>query len=223
MHKFVNCNRFINYLFLLKINIKYILKNIGLKDNFSNKFYKEFYYFYIMADIWIEKFRPSTFEEIKGQDKIVERIKAMVKDKNIPHLLFSGPAGVGKTSTVLVIVKTLFKDSWKQNFLDLNASDEKGIDIIRNEIKDFARTKAIGDVPFKIIHLDECDSLTREAQQALRRTMENYASSTRFCLSCNYSSKVIDPIQSRCTIFRFKPLEKKDIEKIIENIAKIEK
>ncbi|MFH1209553.1 MAG: replication factor C small subunit [archaeon] len=175
-----------------------------------------------MNEIWIEKFRPSSFDEIKGQDKIVERIKAMVKNKNIPHLLFAGPPGTGKTSIVLVIVKTLFKDEWRQNFLDLNASDERGIDTIRNEIKDFARTKSIGDVPFKIIHLDECDSLTREAQQALRRTMENYASSTRFALSCNYSSKIIDPIQSRCTIFRFKPLEKKDIEKIIENVAKIE-
>ncbi|MBU2634362.1 MAG: replication factor C small subunit [Nanoarchaeota archaeon] len=176
----------------------------------------------MVSDIWIEKFRPSNFDEIKGQDKIINRIRNMVENKNVPHLLFSGPAGIGKTSTVLVIAKTLFGDSWRQNFLDLNASDERGIDIVRNEIKDFARTKSIGDVPFKIIHLDECDSLTKEAQQALRRTMENYASSTRFCLSCNFSSKIIDPIQSRCTIFRFKPLEKIDIEKIIENIVKME-
>ena len=96
----------------------------------------------------------------------------------------------------------------------------KAIGIVRNEIKDFARLKAIGHVPFKIIFLDECDSLTKEAQQALRRTMENYTSSTRFVLSCNYSSKIIDPIQSRCTIFRFKPLEKKDFEEIISLIAK---
>jgi replication factor C small subunit len=107
--------------------------------------------------------------------------------------------------------------------LELNASDERGIDIIRNKVKDFARTKAIGDVPFKIIYLDECDALTKEAQQALRRTMENYTQTCRFILSANYSSKIIDPIQSRCAIFRFKPLESKDIQGLIHSIAKNEK
>ena len=117
----------------------------------------------------------------------------------------------------------MFKDSWHQNFLELNASDERGIDIVRNKVKDFARTRAIGDVPFKIIYLDECDALTREAQQALRRTMENYTQTTRFILSCNYSSKIIDPIQSRCAVFRFKLLEEKDIAILIDGIAKEEK
>jgi len=121
-----------------------------------------------------------------------------------------------------VIAKTLFKNSWYQNFLELNASDERGIDIIRNKVKDFARTRAIGDVPFKIIYLDECDALTREAQQALRRTMENYTRTCRFILACNYSSKIIEPIQSRCAVFRFKPLEKKEVFDIIEKIAKEE-
>ena len=173
--------------------------------------------------IWTEKYRPKDFSEIKGQKEIVRRIKAFVELQNIPHILFTGPAGVGKTTLALVIAKKLFKDAWNQNFLELNASDERGIDIIRNKVKDFARTKAIGDVPFKIIYLDECDALTREAQQALRRTMENYTKTCRFILSANYSSKIIDPIQSRCAMFRFKPLEKKEIYAVIEKIEKEEK
>ena len=143
--------------------------------------------------IWTEKYRPKNFSDVKGQKEIVKRVKSFVEQKNMPHLLFAGPAGVGKTSLALVIAKQLFSDSWRQNFLELNASDERGIDVIRVKVKDFARTKAIGDVPFKIIYLDECDALTKEAQQALRRTMENYTSTCRFILGCNYSSKIIDP------------------------------
>ena len=175
------------------------------------------------STIWTEKYRPKDFQEIKGQKEIVKRIKAFVELKNMPHLLFAGPAGVGKSTLALVIARKFFKDEWHQNFLELNASDERGIDIIRNKVKDFARTKAIGNVPFKIIFLDECDALTREAQQSLRRTMENYTATCRFILSCNYSSKIIDPIQSRCAMFRFRPLEKKEIYAIIEKIEKEEK
>ncbi len=173
--------------------------------------------------IWTEKYRPHDFEEVRGQDEIVKRVEAFVKKKNMPHLLFAGPAGVGKTTLSLVIAKKLFGERWRENFLELNASDERGIDVVRVKVKDFARTRAIGDVPFKIIYLDECDALTREAQQALRRTMENYTQTCRFILSCNYSSKIIDPIQSRCTVFRFKPLPKEDMYKIIDKIAKAEK
>ena len=173
--------------------------------------------------LWTEKYRPSDFSEIKGQKEIVKRVNAFVERQNLPHLLFAGPAGVGKTSLALVIAKKLFTDLWRQNFLELNASDERGIDVVRNKVKNFARTRAIGNVPFKIIYLDECDALTREAQQALRRTMENYTQTCRFILSANYSSKIIEPIQSRCVVFRFKPLDKKDVMEIIEKIARDEK
>ena len=173
--------------------------------------------------IWTEKYRPITFSEVEGQDEIIKRIESLTKTLNIPHLLFAGPAGIGKSTLALVIVKELFKDTWKDNYLELNASDERGINVVREKVKNFARTKSLGNVPFKIIFLDEADALTPEAQQALRRTMENYASSCRFILSCNYSSKIIDPIQSRCAIFRFKFLEKKDIEKVLQKIAEQEK
>lgn len=173
--------------------------------------------------IWTEKYRPKTFSDIKGQKEIVQRIQSFVEHKNMPHVLFAGPAGIGKTSLALVIARALFGDDWKSNFLELNASDERGIDVVRVKVKDFARTRALGNVPFKIIYLDECDALTREAQQALRRTMENYTQTCRFILSCNYSSKIIEPIQSRCAVFRFKPLDKDDISALIDQIAADEK
>lgn len=175
------------------------------------------------TSIWIEKYRPSNFSEIKGQEDVKEKVKAFIKHGNMPHLMFTGPAGTGKSSMAILIAKKLFGEGWRQNFLELNASDERGIDVIRSKVKDFARTRAIGDVPFKIIFLDESDALTKEAQQALRRTMENYTQTCRFILSNNYSSKIIDPIQSRCTLFRFKPLAKKDMIDIIDFIAEREK
>ncbi len=172
--------------------------------------------------IWTEKYRPKDFSDVKGQDMIVSKVKAFIEQKNMPHLLFTGPAGVGKTSLSLVIAKKLFGEGWRENFLELNASDERGIDIVRNKVKNFARTKAIGNIPFKIIYLDECDALTKEAQHALRRTMENYTQTCRFILSANYSSKIIDPIQSRCAVFRFRPLEERHIAEKIEKIAEEE-
>ena len=174
------------------------------------------------SSIWTEKYRPKEFSEVMGQNEIIKRVESLTKAMNIPHLLFAGPAGVGKSTLALVVVKELFKNTWRENYLELNASDERGINVVREKVKNFARTKSLGKVPFKIIFLDEADALTPEAQQALRRTMENYSSGCRFILSCNYSSKIIDPIQSRCAIFRFKLLEKKDIEKVLQKIAKNE-
>lgn len=172
--------------------------------------------------LWTEKYRPKEFNDVMGQEEIVPKIKAFVEQNNMPHVLFVGPAGVGKTTLALVAVRKLFGDSWRENMLELNASDERGIDVVRVKVKDFARTRAIGNVPFKVIYLDECDALTREAQQALRRTMENYSQTCRFILSANYSSKIIDPIQSRCAIFRFKPLKKEQVLALANKIIKNE-
>ncbi len=169
--------------------------------------------------IWTEKYRPSSFSEIYGQTDIVKKIKAFVEKRNMPHLMFAGPPGIGKTTLSLVLAKELFGDSWRNNFLDLNASDERGIDVVRSKVKDFARTKSVDTELPKIIYLDEADSLTKEAQQALRRTMETYSGTARFILSCNFSSKIIDPIQSRCAVFRFKPLNKEDINNLIAHVA----
>ena len=171
------------------------------------------------SEVWTEKYRPKKFEEIVGQEEILKRVKALVNSNNIPHLLFAGPAGTGKSTLALIVVKELFGDAWRENYLELNASDERGIDVVRQKVKDFARTKTIGDVPFKVIFLDEADALTREAQQALRRTMENYTATCRFVLSCNYSSKILDPIQSRTVVFRFQLLEKKDLKRRVDLIA----
>jgi replication factor C small subunit len=172
--------------------------------------------------IWIEKYRPQKLDDIVGQDEIVERLSSYVKSGNLPHLLFTGSAGVGKTTAAVTLAREFFKDSWQMNFRELNASDERGIDVVRNQIKQFARTTPLGDAKFKILFLDEADALTTDAQSALRRTMESYAQTCRFILSCNYSSKIIDPIQSRCAIYRFKPLGEAAVKEEVNRIAKKE-
>lgn len=173
--------------------------------------------------VWSEKYRPSKLSEVINQKHVIERLKAFVKENNIPHLLFAGPAGTGKTTSALAIAHELYGKEWRSNVLELNASDTRGIDTIRGQVKDFARTKSLSNVGYRMIILDESDALTPEAQQALRRTMENYTNVSRFCLVCNYSSKIIEPIQSRCAVFRFRALEKVDIKKFIERIAEGEK
>ncbi len=173
-------------------------------------------------EIWTEKYRPKLLKDIVGHDKVVERLEEFVKKKSLPHCLFAGPAGVGKTTAALCLAREFFGENWKSNFLELNASDERGIDTIRTKVKEFARTKPI-DGDFKIIYLDEADALTKDAQQALRRIMESYSDICRFILACNYSSKIIDPIQSRCAIFRFSKIKNEDIKERLKYIAKNEK
>lgn len=177
----------------------------------------------VVEGIWTERYRPLKLEEVVGQDNTVKRLQHFVKNKELPHVLFAGAAGTGKTTTALCIARELFGDEWRRNLLELNASDERGIDVIRNKVKNFARMRAFGDVPFKLIYLDESDALTREAQQALRRTMENYSKTCRFVLSCNYSSKIIPPIQSRCSVFRFRLLEDGGVQERLKQIAHKEK
>ena len=169
-----------------------------------------------MLQIWTEKYRPKKLDEVAGQEEIIKRLEGFVERKSIPNLLFAGMQGTGKTTTAHCLVNEL---NLKNNFIELNASDERGIDTIRVKIKDFARTKPMGGAEFKIILLDEADALTRDAQQALRRTMENYSETCRFILDCNYSSKIIEPIQSRCVMFRFKPLREEDAKKYLNKIA----
>ncbi len=172
---------------------------------------------------WTEKYRPKTLNDIIGQHDIVDSLKSFVKEKNMPNLLFTGPPGCGKTTATLALAKEMYGIEYKGSLLELNASDERGIDVVRGHIKEFARMVSMAGHPFKIIFLDEADSLTPDAQHALRRTMEVYSGITRFVLSCNYSSKIIEPIQSRCSVFRFKQLEGKDILGLVDRICDAEK
>ncbi len=137
--------------------------------------------------------------------------------------MFAGPAGTGKTTSAIALAKEMYGETWKSNFNELNASDERGIDVVRGKIKEFARTAPMGGASFKIIFLDEADALTSDAQAALRRTMEKFSRTCRFILSCNYSSKIIEPIQSRCAVFRFRPLRADDVKKNLQHIAAEEK
>ncbi|WP_414836508.1 replication factor C small subunit [Candidatus Nanohalococcus occultus] len=171
-----------------------------------------------MIDVWTEKHRPDTLDEVVGQEKIVERLKSFVEQDSIPHLMFTGPAGTGKTTSAIALAKDLYGDSWKQNFMETNASDDRGINVVREKIKNFARTKPV-NADYKIIFLDEADNLTSDAQQALRRTMEQFSENCRFILSCNYSSKIIDPIQSRCAVFRFNRLTDEQVKQYIDRVA----
>ncbi len=169
----------------------------------------------------MEKYRPQTLDEVVGQDHIIQRLKQYINEANMPNLMFTGPAGVGKTTTAIALAKAMLGEYWKQNFLELNASDARGIETVRKDIKSFCRLKAVGS-PFRIIFLDEVDNMTKDAQHALRREMEMYTKTSSFILSCNYSSKIIDPIQSRCAIFRFAPIKGHQVIQRLEIIAKAE-
>ncbi|MDE1834557.1 MAG: replication factor C small subunit [Candidatus Micrarchaeota archaeon] len=168
---------------------------------------------------WTEKYRPSKLGEVIGQKAIVKRLQAFVKEKSFPSMIFSGPAGVGKTTSAMALARELYGESLNQAFLELNASDSRGIDVVRGRVKEFAKTMPLSSGLVKIIFLDEADALTSEAQHALRRTMEKYSGTTRFILSANYASKIIEPIQSRCVVLRFKPLKEDEMREYIQRIG----
>ncbi len=175
-------------------------------------------------ELWVEKYRPRKLDDMVDQEEVVEALKGFVKSGSIPHLLFAGPPGTGKTTAALALANEIYgqEDLVQANYLELNASDERGIETIRTKIKDFAKTAPAGGAPYKIIHLDEADHLTPQAQHALRRIMEMYSSSTRFILACNYSSRIIEPIQSRTAVFRFLPLPESAIKDRLRYIAEKE-
>jgi replication factor C subunit 2/4 len=172
---------------------------------------------------WVEKFRPATLKEVSGQEETIEILSKTIKSNNLPHLLFYGVPGSGKTSTILAMAKDLFGDLYKQRVLELNASDQRGIEVIRTKVKNFAQVSINGKGPsFKLIILDEADSMTADAQAALRRTMETWSHVTRFCLICNYLTRIIEPLASRCAKFRFKPLPADLIVERLEFITRQE-
>lgn len=168
---------------------------------------------------WIEKYRPQKLEDVVGNEETLVRLQAIAKDGNLPNLILCGPPGTGKTTSVHALAHELLGDSYKDGVLELNASDARGIDVVRNRIKSFAMNKVtLPKGRQKIIILDEADSMTTAAQQALRRTMEVYSNTTRFCLACNVSTKIIEAIQSRAAILRYSKLSH---EQILANLMKV--
>ena len=173
--------------------------------------------------VWVEKYRPRSLADMVGQETIVPLLRAYAAKRSLPHLMFAGPPGTGKTTAALALARDLYGEGWRDNFLELNASDERGIETVRTTIKGYARTSPIGGSGFKLLFLDEADNLTAEAQASLRRLMERYSGACRFILSCNYSSRIIEPIQSRCAIFRFRPYPPERIRELLERVARAEK
>ncbi|KAL4818200.1 P-loop containing nucleoside triphosphate hydrolase protein [Aspergillus spinulosporus] len=172
---------------------------------------------------WVEKYRPVFLDDVVGNTETVERLKIIAKDGNMPHLIISGMPGIGKTTSILCLARQLLGDSYKEAVLELNASDERGIDVVRNRIKGFAQKKVtLPPGRHKIIILDEADSMTSGAQQALRRTMEIYSSTTRFAFACNQSNKIIEPLQSRCAILRYARLTDAQIVKRLKQVCDAE-
>lgn len=166
----------------------------------------------------VEKYRPSSLDDVYGQPEVVDTVRKFVHDGRLPHLLFYGPPGTGKTSTIIALAREIYGSNYKNMVLELNASDDRGIDVVRNQIKDFASTMQIFSKGFKLIILDEADAMTNVAQNALRRIIEKYTKNTRFCILANYAHKLNPALLSRCTRFRFSPLSENSIK---DNIAKV--
>jgi len=171
--------------------------------------------------LWTERYRPETLDDVIGHYEVMLRLKAFVAAGNSLEFLFSGPPASGKTTAAIAFAKDLFGDTWDRNFTELNASDERGIDVVRNKIKGFAANSPV-KAPFKIIFLDEVDELTNTAQSALRRTIEKYSNTCRFILSCNYDNKLIAPIKSRLMCFHFAALNDDDMKTLAYKIIKAE-
>jgi len=174
-------------------------------------------------ELWTEKYRPRFLNEMVNQKEIVERLRSFVETRNIPHCIFAGPPGTGKTTAALCLAYELYGDAYREHLMELNASDERGINVVRETVKTFARIRSIGEIPFKILILDEADNMTSDAQQALRRTMERFTETCRFILIANYSGKIIEPIQSRCAPFRFTYLPREDLVGRLRFIGQREK
>lgn len=174
--------------------------------------------------LWLEKYRPQLLEEVVGNSPIIEKLKCLEQKNNIPNLILSGPPGVGKTTSILALARQVLGKNFQNACIELNASDERGINVVRTKIREFAERKVnLSEGKHKIIILDEADSLTQSAQQALRMIISDYSNSTRFIFSCNYSSKIIEPIQSRCSLLRFSKLEDKEILEFLLRICEFEK
>ncbi|CAM0137894.1 Subunit of heteropentameric Replication factor C (RF-C) [Umbelopsis sp. WA50703] len=171
---------------------------------------------------WVEKYRPEKLEDLVSHEDITSTIQTFIDANRLPHLLFYGPPGTGKTSTILACARRLYGFNYKSMVLELNASDDRGIDVVREQIKNFASTRKIFSSGFKLIVLDEADAMTSAAQAALRRVIEKYTKNVRFCIICNYVSKIIPAIQSRCTRFRFAPLEMDQVEARLNHIIEAE-
>ncbi|CAB4253566.1 similar to Saccharomyces cerevisiae YNL290W RFC3 Subunit of heteropentameric Replication factor C (RF-C) [Maudiozyma barnettii] len=167
---------------------------------------------------WVEKYRPQTLDDVYGQTSIVTTVRKFIEEGKLPHLLFYGPPGTGKTSTIVALARELYGKNYSNMVLELNASDDRGIDVVRNQIKDFASTRQIFSRGFKLIILDEADAMTNAAQNALRRIIEKYTKNTRFCILANYAHKLTPALLSRCTRFRFQPLPSDAIERRIANV-----